>query len=71
MRNKLYILLLLFIACATGFAKVVYMSPNGSDGADGNIGHPFATLPAAYKAIEGGDRGVLERCRTDEVYCGT
>ncbi len=55
MRNKLYILLLLFIACATGFAKVVYLAPNGSDGADGTIGHPFATLPAAYKAIGGGD----------------
>ena len=64
MRNKLYLLLLLFIACATGFAKVVYMSPNGSDGADGTIGHPFATLPAAYKAIEGGDT----ICVRDGVY---
>lgn len=53
------------------FAKIVYMSPNGSDGADGTIGHPFATLPAAYKAIGGGDticvRGGVYRVDDNQV----
>jgi len=36
-------------------AKVVYMSAAGNDAGDGSIRNPFATLPAAYNAIEGGD----------------
>ena len=48
-------LILAIMMAASSAAKVVYMSASGSDAGDGSIRNPYATLPAAYKAIEGGD----------------
>ena len=36
-------------------AKVIYVSPDGSDTASGTITSPLATLPAAYKKVVSGD----------------
>ena len=36
-------------------AKVIYVSPDGSDSASGTINAPLATLPAAYKKVVSGD----------------
>ena len=48
-------LILSVMLAASCAAKVVYMSAGGSDAGDGSIKRPYATLPVALRAIEGGD----------------
>ena len=48
-------LILAIMLAVSSAAKVVHMSASGSDAGDGSIRNPYATLPAAYKAIEAGD----------------
>ena len=48
-------LILSVMVAASCAAKVVYMSAGGSDAGDGSIKRPYATLPVALRAIEGGD----------------
>ena len=46
---------LYFIYAVNAFTRVVYMSSDGNDAGEGTKDRPFATLPVAYAAIQGGD----------------
>ena len=54
-RHFLAILTLLTAIVTATDAKVIYVAPQGDDAAAGTINAPLATLPAAYRLIEGGD----------------
>ncbi len=48
-------LLLFFLSGASALAATFYVAPSGSDGNDGSIDKPFATISRAQKSINAGD----------------
>lgn len=52
---SLLLTMMSFLTVAPLGAKVIYVAPDGDDGAAGSIGAPLATLPAAYSKSAGGD----------------
>jgi len=52
---SLSITMLLILSFFSSEAKVIYVAPDGDDGASGTIEAPLATLPAAYRKSAGGD----------------